>query len=211
MTDTDGEKWLERVYESTSEEDLKAAYDDWAAHYDDDVVRFGYRVPAIAAGLFARYVPRETRPVLDAGAGTGLGGETLHFLGYEAITGIDLSEGMLAVAAAKNIYAELRRMRLGARLDFEDDSFGATQCIGTLTVGHAGPDAFDELIRVTRPGGHIVFSIRVDGGAGDAYLARQKELVAAGAWRLSEETPALRSMPVAEPDVLHRVYAYRIA
>ena len=202
---------LARVYGAESAEDLTESYDDWAAHYDEDLLSYGYRLPAVATGLFGRYVQPRAGPVLDAGCGTGLIGETLSLLGYGEMTGIDLSEGMLAAARAKRVYKELARMKLGGPLDLPSDHFGATLAIGVLTVGHAGPEAFDELIRVTRPGAPLVFSIRVDGGSGSGFLERMAALADDGAWAEVERTSEFQSMPRAEPGVHHRVFVTRKA
>ena len=54
---------LARVYGAESAEDLTESYDDWAAHYDEDLLSYGYRLPAVATGLFGRYVqPRAGAP-----------------------------------------------------------------------------------------------------------------------------------------------------
>ncbi len=50
-------------------------------------------------------------------------------------------------------------MDLGARLDFPDDRFAASTALGVLTPGHAPPTALDEMLRVTRPGGHLIFTV----------------------------------------------------
>jgi predicted TPR repeat methyltransferase len=200
---TQRDTWLERVYHARSAEELETGYDGWAGDYDADLASFGYRIPAIAAGLFGRHVPAGAGPVLDAGCGTGLIGETLNRLGYGALTGIDLSEGMLAQARRKGVYAALHRMKLGGPLDLPDDHFAATTAIGVLTAGHARPDAFDELIRATRPGGAMIFSIRVDTEPGTGFQQ-------AGKWQEVERTEAFQSMPSGEPEVLHRVFVYRI-
>ena len=202
-------EWLERVYGAKSDDDLTEGYDGWAADYDADVVDWGYRLPTVIAGHFGRHVESAAGEVLDAGCGTGIIGETLHLIGYRALVGIDLSDGMLAVARAKAVYQDLRQMRLGDPLDFADGHFAATTAVGVLTVGHAKPDAFDELIRVTRPGAPLIFSIRVDGGVGDGFLARQDALERDGRWRLDEATPAFRSMSAPGHDVEHRVFVYR--
>mgnify|MGYP001349337263 CR=1 FL=1 len=42
---------------------------------------------------------------------------------------------------------------------FKNDFFGAVVSAGTFTHGHVGPDVFDELLRITKPGGLFVLSI----------------------------------------------------
>ena len=78
-----------------------------------DLQSYGYRSPAIAAGIMGRRVPRDSSPILDAGAGTGIMGEVLNTLRYKGITALDLSKGMLEVAARKGMYADLCQMALG--------------------------------------------------------------------------------------------------
>ena len=202
---------LDRIYRAETDDELAAGYDGWATDYDADLVSWGYKLPAVVAGLFGRHVDAGEGAVLDAGCGTGMIGETLHLLGYRDLVGIDLSEGMLAVARAKAVYRDLRRMKLGETLDFPDDHFVAMPAVGVLTVGHARPDAFDELIRVTRPGAPMIFSIRVDGGAGDDFLARQDALEHEGRWSRSEATPAFLSLPGSGHDVAHQVFVYYVA
>jgi len=80
-------------------------------------------------------------------------------LGYQALTGIDLSREMLARAEARGVYQELHAMDLGTRLDFADDRFAASTALGVLTPGHGPPTALDEMLRVTRPGGHLIFTV----------------------------------------------------
>ena len=41
----------------------------------------------------------------------------------------------------------------------KNNSIGAVVSAGTFTHGHVGPNAFDELLRITKPGGLFVISI----------------------------------------------------
>ena len=118
-------------------------------------------VPALALEACRQYVPSDAR-ILDAGAGTGLVGKALSDAGYRNLTAIDMSPGMLEEARAKGVYRQLRRMVLGERLDFPDDNFDAVVSIGVLTLGHAPARSLDEMVRVTKPGGHVIFTLRPD-------------------------------------------------
>ena len=122
----------------------------------------GYRIPAVIAAVVPRFIPANTAPILDAGCGGGIQAEPLAMLGYGPFTGIDLSEGMLEVARAKNLYRELRQMTLGEKLDFPDDKFAAIISSGTITPHHALPKSFEELIGIARRGGPIIFNVRDD-------------------------------------------------
>ncbi len=209
---TQGPKdWLDRVYRSKSVAELEDSYDGWAPGYEADLLAAGYRLPAIAAGLAGRYLSLDTTPILDAGCGTGFIGEALAVLGYQGLEGLDLSEGMLEVARSKSVYDVLHHGRLGAALDLPDSRFGAVLAIGVLTRGHAGAEAFDELLRVTRPGSQMIFSIRVDSAVGAPYLERMARFEGDGRWHPVAATDAFASMPFGEPEVRHQVFVYRIA
>jgi SAM-dependent methyltransferase len=199
-----------RSYAAGSLVEQEKAYDAWAARYEPDLFGMGYRIPAVLAGVFARFVPADAAPILDAGCGGGVQAEALALLGYGPITGIDLSEGMLGVARAKGVYANLRRMMLGEPLDFPDDNFAAVLSTGTITPRHAPPHSLDELIRVARPGAPIVFSLRDDPAQEPDYPAAVARLEAEGRWRPLFSTPSFRSMPYGEPEITHRIHVFEV-
>ncbi len=202
-------------YHAATPEAQQAAYDNWAQSYERDLCAMGYRIPAMAAAVFTRHVASDAAtansPILDAGCGGGIQAEPLAALGYGPFTGIDLSEGMLAVARSKGIYADLRQMALGGRLDFPDSTFAAVLSCGTITPGHAPPESFDDLIRVTRPSGRLVFSLRDDATQDPAYPAALERLTQSGAWRPVFATAPFQSMPYGEPDVFHCIHVYERA
>lgn len=60
------------------------------------------------------------------------------------------------------VYDKLMPADLTARLPLSDNEYDAVICVGTFTHGHVGPAGLTELIRVTAPGGPIVFTV-IDG------------------------------------------------
>jgi predicted TPR repeat methyltransferase len=202
--------YLKRVYAAQTNRDLTDAYDQWADEYDEHVTGFGYKSPAVAAGLFGRYVRPSDDPVLDAGCGTGLVGELLHIMGYQYVVGIDLSKGMLEKARTRNAYAELRQMVLGEPLDLPDNHFGACVSVGVFTAGHAPASAFDELVRTVKTGGYIIFSLRKDVYEEGGYRATFDSLVAAGKWRLVEMTDPFAALPYEDMNIQCSVFAFQV-
>ena len=67
---------------------------------------------------------------------------------------------MLEHARLKGVYGQLLRRDLTKPLDIEDGWFDAVICVGTFTLGHVGPDTLAELVRITRAGGLICFTVR---------------------------------------------------
>ena len=45
------------------------------------------------------------------------------------------------------------------KIPLENNTIGSVVSTGTFTHGHVGPESFDELLRVTKPGGLFVISI----------------------------------------------------
>jgi len=155
----DTDQWLEKVYHAGNREDLLKLYERWADTYDADLQHVGYLHAPVITGLVARFVPDRTSAILDAGVGTGAIGHILSIIGYGNLSGIDMSEAMLAKAGARGCYGDLRRAVLGETLDFADGRFDAIISTGTFTNGHAPASAFDELARILKPGGYLMFTV----------------------------------------------------
>lgn len=200
-------KW---IYGSTSNAELEERYDGWAELYDKDVEDdLGFTGPRIVAEALAGLISK-TSKVLDAGAGTGAVGAVLAELGFEHLTAIDLSPGMLDVASSKGAYETLQREVLGETLGFEDDAFDATICVGTLTVGHAPPSSLDEFIRVTKTGGLIVFGMRPDHYETGGFKEKQTALENEGRWKLISRSEPYPMMPEPEPELRYETWVYEV-
>ena len=102
-------------------------------------------------------------------------------------------------------------MALGEALPFDTGHFANSISVGAITPGHAPPDSFDEIIRVTRSGGLIVFGMRVDAAQDPSYPAAMAEYESAGRWKKVFETDTFDTMPIGEPDVQTKVYVYRVS
>lgn len=212
MSPSDPDARIAEVYAARNGEELASIYDEWAGSYDNDLTALGYRNPAVAAGLIGRHVEPGSGTILDAGCGTGLVGEILSFMGYDDLAGIDLSRGMLDVSAAKSVYANLEQMALGSDLAFEDGRFRAVVSFGVLTAGHAPPESLEEMIRITRAGGHLIFSLSNLVYEPLGFREKLAALEADGRWREIERTPFFPAMPgsIAEAHVESCVFVYQV-
>jgi len=188
------------VYSSKNNQELSERYNQWAKDYDRDLENeFGWIGPQYATKFFVKCVPQGAR-VLDAGAGTGLMGELLFAEGYRELVAMDLSKGMLEQARKKNVYKEFHQMVMGEALDFKTDSFDAVISVGALTEGHAPADSLDELVRITKPGGHIIYTLRTDLYEGAGFKEKNNSLVQSGKWVLVEKGDDIQGLPKGEPD-----------
>lgn len=149
---------LDAAYGLQTPDDNLKLYADWAGTYDTNFAGdHGYVLPAQVVGVFETTGCKGR--LLDVGAGTGLVGEHLNHLGHSSIDGTDISTEMLNVAAEKNIYENLIEGDLTATLPIDDNTYDGLLSAGTFTLGHVGPDAFDELLRIAKPGATFALSI----------------------------------------------------
>ena len=144
---------------------LERVYNGYAKSYDR---LFGKVFQDGRERAFNSMHPRPSDRILEVGVGTGLC--LPLYPPYVRVTGVDFSHGMLAKAeervaelGLKNV--ELKQMDVGA-MTFADSSF---DLIFAAYVLPAVPDhrkAMDEMVRVCRPGGRIIFLNHFVNGAG---------------------------------------------
>lgn len=201
---------LEQVYNAGTPDELNAAYANWAAGYDRDTLAAGYCLPFQALAWVSRHVRPDAGPVLDAGCGTGLSGPYLNALGYLEIEGLDFSEEMLRLAGSRGAYAALKRATLGEELPWADNHFTAFLSTGVFTEGHAPASSLAELCRITRPGGHAIFTVRDKIFETGGFAAVIADLSARGIWRQLEQSQPFRAFALDEPDVLVTAFVFEV-
>jgi SAM-dependent methyltransferase len=200
-------KW---VYSSKNNQEIAERYSHWAKDCDRDLENeFGWIGPQYAKEFFIKYVPQSAR-ILDAGAGTGLIGELLFAEGYRESVAMDISKGMLDQARKKNVYKELHQMVMGEVLDFKIDTFDAVISVGALTEGHAPADSLDELVRITKPRGHIIYTLRTDLYEGAGFKEKNNSLSQSGKWALVEKGDEIKALPKGEPDQSLQAWVFEV-
>jgi predicted TPR repeat methyltransferase len=181
-----GPEDLDGAYSLRTPDDSVRHYRDWADRYDRDFAAgMDYRSPAAIAAAFAALGGRG--PVLDVGAGTGLVAEALAREGIGPVDGIDISAEMLAIAAAKGVYRRTILADLTRALPIESSVYSGLISAGTFTHGHVGPEAFEELLRIARPG--AVFAVTVHAAVYD------RDGFATAFARLSDRIAGFRTEP----------------
>ena len=162
---------LHSAYNLKTPEDSVRLYHDWAETYDEDFAKnSSYQLPEAVAEAFVR--AEGTGHVLDIGAGTGLVGEALRALGVPKIDGTDISPTMLAEAAMKGCYDTLFESDLTAELHIESNLYDGIISAGTFTHGHVGPDAFDEILRIAKPGAVFAITINAEHFEANGFAAK---------------------------------------
>jgi len=131
---------------------IRRQFDRLAPHWD--TMRSSDAFAPLEQALAA--IPSPPSRVLDLGTGTGLAAFVLARRFPEAeVLGVDVSERMIDVARGNTPPELVSRVRFeqadAAQLPFEDDSFQLVSLANMIPF-------FDELERVTAPGGRLVFS-----------------------------------------------------
>ena len=167
--------------------ELEHIYKNWAKKYEDDVINLaGYVGHLITSELLLSYLRNTQARIFDAGCGTGLVGEILNKNSFQNLIGVDFSQEMLNIAKQKNVYQSLELVDLTKKLDFEDNLFDAIICAGTFTCGHVGPDALREMVRITKQGGYICFTVRKQEWEASPYRLIINDLEDSQAWQKLE-------------------------
>jgi predicted TPR repeat methyltransferase len=187
---------------------LTDGYDAWAAQYDADMHRYGYRVPALMADAARHHIPGNRALLLDAGAGSGLVGRALKERGYQNLVGLDPSPAMLREARTKSVYGLVLKMTLSASAALADHRFDGILAAGVFKPGHAPPSALTDLVRLARPGGIIIFNLET-GSAWARYDRLRRRLEAGRYWERLASTAPFAPLPGAAPATRTIIHVFR--
>ncbi len=177
-------RFLDKAYQARDAAATRDLYDNWAASYEAEVADNGYATPGRCAEALKSVTNDLAAPVLDFGCGTGLSGLALKLVGFEQIDGLDLSQEMLDVASAKNVYRSLDLIEAGAALPVPPGTYKAIAAIGVIGAGAAPISVFHMLMRQLTSGGRLVFSFNDHALANPANEGGVSEWTDCGAARL---------------------------
>jgi predicted TPR repeat methyltransferase len=149
--------------ERAPNEYLRAVFDGYADRFETHLISLGYRVPGLirAALLHRLDISDGARigPVLDLGCGTGLLALAISDLPLGPVVGVDLSPRMLAAAAEKQLYAELREADLMHVLATDATRWPLILAADVLCYIGALDDVLAAVHARLPPGGLFVFSV----------------------------------------------------
>ena len=148
------------IYKLKTTDQVMKYYDEWGSKdkYNKDMVDWNYTGPKETTETFNKYEKNKDTLIFDAGCGTGLVGIELKKYSFKNFHGADLSQTLLDTVP-KDLYQKLVKVDLNKPIEVENNFYGGVMCVGTFTFGHVKPNALDEFIRITKPGGLICFTI----------------------------------------------------
>ena len=166
---------------------VRTLFDQYAPRFDAALTEgLGYRGPAvlcdaIAAACAAARGPLRFDTALDLGCGTGLAGTALRPL-VDRLTGVDLSERMIALAREKNLYDRLATDDLVAFLQAEareQQRYALIVAADVFAYLAWLPGVVAAAARVLAPRGLLAFTVETH--PGDGVILGEKLRYAHGA------------------------------
>ncbi|KAL9178832.1 hypothetical protein ACHAXT_003963 [Thalassiosira profunda] len=188
-----------RVLLAKDASELERAYDGWAEDYDADLVAIsggGENTSALAAcRVLVENIDVKDRGIrmLDFGCGTGPAALFLFQHGMDTLQqldGCDLSAGMLAKAAERNLYRTLIKADF-ATSHCTPKSYDAIHCSAVFAPAQAPPSTFDEFHLLLKVGGRAVFTVRCeyyDSAEGAEHKDKLESMLHEGKWTLIEKS-----------------------
>jgi len=197
------------VIRAESNKEMRRRYDLWATVYDNDIGTYeDYLVPKEAAKVAKRVLNLDAR-IFDAGAGTGLVGQSLVEAGFHELIAVDYSAQMLEMARSKGVYKEIHQCDLSQVTEFESSSFDAVITCGTTS--QMPSFSLREFVRVVRPGGHIIFAVLLGPWVECGYADIYSELEGQGKLYIVERGSAFQMMPTTEPEFYCEIWTMKVS
>ncbi|MDA0219366.1 MAG: methyltransferase domain-containing protein [Proteobacteria bacterium] len=147
---------------------VAGVFDDYAERFEAALVeRLAYRVPAALHDLVAALVPPGTvhARVLDLGCGTGLAGERFR-ASSSWLEGVDLSEGMVALARRKSLYDDLEVGEAVAFAGARRDRYDLVVAADVLVYMGELSGVMGAVAGALVPGGRFALSVEATEGEG---------------------------------------------
>ena len=175
------------IYKLKAGKEVEDYYDEWTVEnkYDKDMVDWKYSGPQETIDLLKKHIPNKNIKILDAGCGTGLVGIELKKNGFQNFDGADFSQKMLDLVPM-NIYRNLFKIDLNKKIDIKDNTYEGITCVGTFTFGHVNPPALDEMVRISKNGSLICFTINIGIYEEYGFDKKIKELEDKNSWKIIE-------------------------
>lgn len=155
---------------AASSEYIANLFDQYADHFETHLLTsLEYQVPHLLDNIIQKQLaPKEkSLTCLDLGCGTGLMGEKLK-RHASTLTGVDLSQKMLAIAKEKQLYDQLACMDITTYLAKHRQRFDLITAADVFVYQGDLDEIFNQASLALIPGGYFLFS--TEEAAGEDFL-----------------------------------------
>ncbi|XP_023328295.1 uncharacterized protein LOC111701299 isoform X3 [Eurytemora carolleeae] len=178
-------------------------FDRWPTYLEDFQACksiLGYRYPETLCEQFFRLNLKRNSKILDVACGPGNVALILREEGYTHVDGLDPSSGLLAAGEQKGLFNKTFCCFVtpDSKTPIPDNAYDVLLCSAGMFPGSIVPQAFPELLRITRPGGIIAWNI-ADGYEGfneffKDYDKIYNQLIQDGSWVEVEPVQRMEEM-----------------
>lgn len=151
---------------------IEKIFDDYSGHYEESLVnKLEYNVPTLMREHFCDFLPNSQKifHTLDLGCGTGLAGEAFSDL-CSSLTGVDISQKMIDIAATKKIYNSLTADGIENFLNEHTSSYELFLATDVFTYIGELETIFISLYQIAKPDTFFCFS--TEKSSGDTFKLR---------------------------------------
>ena len=158
---------------------MENCYDKWAEKYDEICnLNSSYISNQYTAQKLVKYIKdKENAVLLELPCGTGMTGEVVRKAGFCNIDGTDLSNGMLEEAKRKGIYRNVFKSCVTdtSKIDCPDNTYDGVYSVQGISAGmlELAPTV-NEMLRVTKPNGILVYTANLDVGVEEFMKVHSK-------------------------------------
>lgn len=141
---------------------IQSLFDSYADHYDAHLVQLlHYQVPQVFYRIMQDKISDKKLSILDLGCGTGLCGETFKSMA-SSLTGVDISENMLAIAKEKNIYDHLVQSDLMDFLKNQNKTYDLIMAGDVLVYFGDLASLFSAIYQALQKDGFFIFNVEMN-------------------------------------------------
>lgn len=149
---------------------VRTLFDDFAAHFDENLASLQYQAPQLIAERLGRAASgNASLDILDAGCGTGLCGPLVRSLA-RTLVGVDLSAAMIEKARSRGGYDELVVAELCTFMSSRSGAFDVVVSADTLVYFGALEEPLRCARSCLRGGGLLIFSVERRESAQDSAV-----------------------------------------
>lgn len=151
---------LEKDVETCSDY-VKDLFDHYALYYDKHMQEtLQYKLPEKLWSILHELKFQNINAVLDLGCGTGLCGDVLQTFSKH-LTGVDISDKMLAIAANKGVYETLILMDIMEFLRTNTNRYDLIVCLDVLPYFSSLAEVFNLIGKSLNKDGRFVFTTEI--------------------------------------------------
>lgn len=141
---------------------VRMMYNHWGQRYEDEFEGYDYIAPqkVFNAAAQAVDIAAPEIKIVDVGVGTGwLSQQFRHVNANARITGLDVSEAMIALCRQKNIVDVFQRVDFQTQsIDCADNEVDVVVSSGVFELLRTLDNVISEMVRITKPDGIVAFT-----------------------------------------------------